>query len=117
MFGNNVAKIRKQRGYSLSELAELTDISKSYLSNIERNLNRNPSLQIMIKIATVLKVDLVTLLKTGSDEDANLYIEKEWIDFVRELKESGLEKAHIQQYKSVIEFIKWQNEQAETNNG
>ncbi|WML59301.1 helix-turn-helix transcriptional regulator [Neobacillus sp. PS2-9] len=114
MIGKNIARLRNQRGYSLSELAELTNISKSYLSNIERNLNKNPSLQIMIKIASVLKVDLITLLQTGLEEDRNLFMEKEWFDFVRELKESGLEKEQIQQYKTVIEFIRWKNENSET---
>lgn len=114
MIGKNIAKIRKQRGYSLSELAELTNISKSYLSNIERDLNKNPSLQIMLKISTVLKVELIALLKTGNEEESHLFIEKEWVDFVRELKESGMEKEQIQQYKTLIEFIKWKKEHSET---
>ncbi|MBA9025666.1 helix-turn-helix domain-containing protein [Peribacillus huizhouensis] len=108
MIGENIVKIRKRRGYSLSKLAELTNISKSYLSNIERNLNKNPSLQIMLKIAAVLNVDLETLLKTDKDEDT--YIEKEWVDFVKELKELGVEKKEIKQYRTLIEFIKWQNQ-------
>ncbi|WP_028392027.1 helix-turn-helix domain-containing protein [Bacillus cihuensis] len=112
MIGENIVKIRKRRGYSLSKLAELTNISKSYLSNIERNLNKNPSLQIMLKIAAVLNVDLETLLKTDKDEDT--YNEKEWVDFVNELKELGLEKNDIKQYRTLIEFIKWQNQNSNT---
>ncbi|MGE8078381.1 helix-turn-helix domain-containing protein [Peribacillus loiseleuriae] len=112
MIGENIVKIRKRRGYTLSKLAELTNISKSYLSNIERNLNKNPSLQIMLKIADVLNVDLKTLLKTDKEEDT--YIEKEWVDFVNELKELGLEKNEIKQYRTLIEFIKWQNQQSNT---
>ncbi|MFJ5621698.1 helix-turn-helix domain-containing protein [Peribacillus loiseleuriae] len=112
MIGENIVKIRKRRGYSLSKLAELTNISKSYLSNIERNLNKNPSLQIMLKIAAVLNVDLETLLKTDKDEDT--YIEKEWVDFVNELKELGVEKNEIHQYKTLIEYIKWQNQHSNT---
>ncbi|WP_040203803.1 XRE family transcriptional regulator [Neobacillus jeddahensis] len=111
MLGENIAKIRKQRGYSLTELADLTNISKSYLSNMERNLNKNPSLQIMSKIATVLDVDLITLLNSGNPDVSHVYLEKEWVDFVRELKESGLEVDQIRQYKTLIEFIKWTNEQ------
>ncbi|MFJ7974827.1 helix-turn-helix domain-containing protein [Peribacillus sp. NPDC096379] len=112
MIGKNIVKIRKRRGYTLSKLAELTNISKSYLSNIERNLNKNPSLQIMLKISDVLNVDLETLLKTDKDEDT--YIEKEWVDFVNELKELGLEKNDIKKYRTLIEFIKWQNQHSKT---
>ena len=110
MIGKNIARIRKQRGYTLSKLAELANISKSYLSNIERNINKNPSLSVMEKIADVLKVDIETLLKSDTESDPQLYFEKEWIDFLNELKELGMEKDEIQQYKTLIEFIKWRND-------
>lgn len=115
MFGDNIAEIRKQRGYTLSKLAELTNISKSYLSNIERNLNKNPSLQIMLKIAEVLNVKLETLLKTDEAGDTYRYIEKEWADLISELKDSGLEKEQIHLYKPLMEFIKWKNEHSESD--
>ncbi|PJN91798.1 helix-turn-helix domain-containing protein [Bacillus sp. mrc49] len=110
MIGKNIAELRKKRGYTLSELAEQANISKSYLSNIERNLNQNPSLQVMEKIAHVLNVDFVSLLKKENTMAAPYYLETEWIEFVQELKSSGLEKEQIPQYKPLIEFIRWQNE-------
>ena len=55
MIGKNIAEIRKRRGYTLSELAGLANISKSYLSNIERNINTNPSLQVMNKDCSSFK--------------------------------------------------------------
>ncbi|MFD2442790.1 helix-turn-helix domain-containing protein [Bacillus sp. CGMCC 1.16607] len=116
MIGKNIAEIRKRRGYSLSQLAELSTISKSYLSNIERNINKNPSIQVIEKIAAILKVDLLLLLKTGTDLDKHLDTEKEWDEFIKELKKAGIEKEKIQQYKTLIEFIKWQNENANIKN-
>lgn len=110
MIGKNISKIRKKRGYTLSELAELANISKSYLSNIERDINKNPSIHIINSIANVLHVDLKTILKTGTDIETQLLIEKEWIDFLNTLKELGVLKEHIQDYKILIEFIKWRNE-------
>lgn len=110
MIGQKISKLRKQRGYTLSELAELAKISKSYLSNIERNLHKNPSLEIIKRIANVLDIDISTLLETSDGKDRKLFLEKEWIDFVNELKEIGMEKEQIHQYKTLIEFIKWQNE-------
>ncbi|MDV2687574.1 helix-turn-helix transcriptional regulator, partial [Alkalihalophilus lindianensis] len=79
--GKKIAELRKQKGYTLSELAEKTKISKSYLSNIERNLNKNPSLAIIKRIAKVLDVDLMTLLKNETNHNTNQYVEKEWADF------------------------------------
>lgn len=113
MIGKNIARIRKKRGYTLSEFAELANISKSYLSNIERDINKNPSLEVIRKIAKVLNVDLITLLQPSMDLDKYLYVEQEWVFFLNELKELGIEKEEIQQYKLLIEFIKWQNERAE----
>jgi XRE family transcriptional regulator of biofilm formation len=110
MIGKKIAEIRKQRGYTLSELADLANISKSYLSNIERNLHKNPSLEIMIRIADVLNVDLSALLSLNNVQNTDFIIEKEWVDFISELKQAGMEKEKIKQYKLLIEFIKWQNE-------
>lgn len=110
MIGKNITEIRNQRGYTLSELAELANVSKSYLSNIERSINKNPSLDVMQRIAAVLQVDLITLLKNGSEWDEQLFIEKEWLDFITELKETGIQKNEIKEYKTVIEFIRWKNE-------
>lgn len=114
MIGTNIYEIRKKRGFTLSELADRANISKSYLSNIERNLNQNPSIQVIEKIAMVLGVDLKTLLVSGGKPETQQLIEKEWLDFVNELKDSGIEKEQIQDYKTLIDFIKWQNKSAES---
>jgi len=111
MIGKNIQKLRYRRGLSLSELAERANISKSYLSNIERNLNQNPSIQIIEKIAIVLNVDFRELIGKSIGDQLP---EKEWIDFVNELKESGVGVEQLKEYKTVIEFAKWQNKQ---NNG
>lgn len=79
MIGKNIQTIRKERNYSLSELATRAQISKSYLSNIERNLNQNPSIQIIDRIAAVLEVDFRTLL--GVKAINELHPEDEWIEF------------------------------------
>jgi len=113
MIGENIHRIRKMRGLTLSELAERAQISKSYLSNIERNLNQNPSIQIVEKVAKVLGVDFRTLLSSKSLN--SLYTENEWVEFANELKDLGVEKDQLQTYKTVIEFAKWQKEN--TSNG
>jgi XRE family transcriptional regulator of biofilm formation len=108
MLGKTIHKIRTAKGITLSELADRASMSKSYLSNIERSVNKNPSIHVLKKIASVLDVDLNTLLginskSTGSSESG-------WMDFVNELKELGIEKEQIQEYKAVLEFIKWKYE-------
>lgn len=109
MIGKNIYEYRMRRGLTLSELAERANISKSYLSNIERNINQNPSIQVIKKIAFVLNVDLKNLLNSDTYQEDYLPSDKEWIDFTNELKEYGIGKEELKEYKTLIEFIKWQN--------
>ncbi|GIN62012.1 hypothetical protein J27TS8_20050 [Robertmurraya siralis] len=109
MIGKNIAKIRKKRGYNLSELAELSNISKSYLSNIERNINNNPSVEVLQRIAKVLNVDFMMLIEPDLNIESHLYREQEWSALLKELKELGIEKNDIREYQTLVEFIKWQN--------
>lgn len=112
MIGKNMAVIRKSRGLSLSELSERSGISKSYLSYIERNLNQNPSIQILEKIAFVLKVELQDLINTDKDKviESKQHPDTEWKEFVKELKDTGIEKENLQEYRQLIEFINWKNQ-------
>lgn len=111
MIGKNIYELRRRKGLSLSELSERSGISKSYLSNIERDVHKNPSIQILEKISDVLNVDLKALLRTGYSPD-NLLQEKELYEFAKELKKTGIEKDNVHEYRQLIEFIKWQNENA-----
>lgn len=111
MIGENIYMLRKQRGLTLSELAERALISKSYLSNIERSLNKNPSIHVLNKIAGVLQVDLQNLIKSEKElENPEPLATEEWISIVNEFKEVGIEKENAQDYKILFEFIKWQQE-------
>ena len=107
MIGNKIYKFRKQRGLSISELAERAKISKSYLSNIERNLNSNPPINKVIeKISSVLQVDLSDLINSELKEVTPL-VEEEWIHFINELKAAGIKVDDIRSNTLFIEYIKW----------
>ncbi|WP_227394771.1 helix-turn-helix domain-containing protein [Jeotgalibacillus aurantiacus] len=107
MIGENIYKIRREKGMTLSELAERSGVSKSYLSNIERNLKQNPSIQVIEKIAKVLEVDVKRLLNMPSSSKEN----KEWTEFIQELKDHGVDKNQLKEYRMILEYIKWKNEQ------
>jgi transcriptional regulator with XRE-family HTH domain len=59
--GINLRKLRQERGISIQELAEATDVSKLTLGNIERG-EANPSLAILWKLANGLTVPLSALI-------------------------------------------------------
>ncbi len=57
--GLNVAHYRKLRGYTQIEFAEMINISRTHLSNIEApNAKTSLSLDILFKISDALKVDI-----------------------------------------------------------
>lgn len=58
---NNLKKIRKSKGLTLNELALISDVSKSMLSEIERG-GTNPTILILWKIADGLKIPLTQLI-------------------------------------------------------
>ena len=53
-----IKEFRKIKKITLKEMQEKTDLSISYLSEIENNKAKNPSLLVMVKIAQVLDVKL-----------------------------------------------------------
>lgn len=110
MIGPNICNLRKKKGLSLTELSTRSGVSKSYLSNIERELNRNPSIQILEKIASVLDVELKELITIDAKQGESLGIDQEWIEFIQEFEALGISKEQIREYKTLIEFLKWQNQ-------
>jgi XRE family transcriptional regulator, master regulator for biofilm formation len=60
--GRNIAKRRRQRGWSQLELAQLMDVDKMTLSRIERGLS-NFAIGILENLAKILGVSLHDLLR------------------------------------------------------
>jgi len=57
--GLNIAHYRKLRGYSQMEFAEMIDVSRTHLSNIEApKMKTSLSLDLLFKISETLKVDI-----------------------------------------------------------
>lgn len=61
-FGANVRKVRKERGMTLEALADEVGLAYSYVGEIERG-RKNPTLDVVERIAVVLKVNTLELLK------------------------------------------------------
>lgn len=60
--GENLKRLRTERNYSLGQLAELCEVSKMMLSQIERG-ETNPTINTLWKIAGGLKVPYTALLE------------------------------------------------------
>lgn len=54
--GENIKKLRERAGYSIRKLSELSDVSKSVISEIEGGKSKNPRYETINKIAAALNV-------------------------------------------------------------
>ncbi|MBO1578186.1 helix-turn-helix domain-containing protein [Bacillus sp. XF8] len=106
MIGERIKRLRLQRGISLTELAEKAGVAKSYISSIERNLQKNPSIQFLEKIANVLQIPVDTLLHDETTSESQL--DSEWTHLVKEAMNSGVSK---EQFREFLEFTKWKKNQ------
>jgi transcriptional regulator with XRE-family HTH domain len=61
-FGQRVQRFRKQRGISQEDLADLADLHRNYISQIECG-RRNLSLLNILKIARALKLPASKLIE------------------------------------------------------
>ena len=94
MLGTHIQRLRQEKKLSLTQLAEKTEISKSYLSHIERNIQTNPSIEVLMKIAMALGVDIQTLLNptmlaTEPKSTSKLNV-KDWSDLINTALEAGV---------------------------
>ncbi|MCL6452817.1 MAG: helix-turn-helix domain-containing protein [Alicyclobacillus sp.] len=112
MIGPVIQRLRMERNLSLSELAERAGISKSYLSSIERDIQGNPSIQILEKICHVLGVSLPELLNAESQMEQEMAsLDPDWLEIVKEAQESGIDK---EQFREFLEFQIWKNRRGES---
>ncbi|MFH6933812.1 helix-turn-helix domain-containing protein [Flavobacterium sp. FlaQc-30] len=55
-FGFKVKELREQKGYSIEYLANISNVDRNYISDIEKG-QRNVSIEIIEKIITALDSD------------------------------------------------------------
>ena len=99
LIGQRIKQYRKEKGYSLSELAEKAGVAKSYLSSIERNLQTNPSIQFLEKVSAVLDVSVHTLLDEKDETEYDGQLDSEWENLVRDAMASGVSKNNFENFR------------------
>lgn len=57
-FGYKVKELRENKGFSIEQLANISNVDRNYISDIEKG-KRNVSIEIMEKIILALDTDLV----------------------------------------------------------
>lgn len=72
LVGENVRRIRQDRGLTQEQFAEISGFSQQYLSGLERG-RRNPTVVTLFELATALKatpIDLLRVVETAAENRA-----------------------------------------------
>ena len=64
LIGKRIQELRKRQGFSQEQVAEKAEISSNYLSRIECG-KENPTLDMLIKLAQALKVEMWEMFILG----------------------------------------------------
>ncbi|MDH2363758.1 helix-turn-helix domain-containing protein [Priestia megaterium] len=103
MIGDRIRTIRVQKRMTLSNLAEKANVTKSYLSNIERNISTNPTIEFVEKVALALNMKPESLLgwekgENEISENSFLYVKKYLLT---------MDDEQLVELKDYIDFILW----------
>lgn len=94
MIGYRVKSLREERKMSISELSAKSGVAKSYISSLERNLQKNPTILVLEKIAKILCIKVDALL----NEQADKVMDEEWMEIMQDVMGSGISKEEMREF-------------------
>ncbi|HQU72274.1 MAG TPA: helix-turn-helix domain-containing protein [Calditrichia bacterium] len=74
--GPKIRRLRKLRGLTIEELAENADLTKGFISQLERDMTV-PTVVSLKQLLDVLGVDLATFFSEFSERERHIYIKKD----------------------------------------
>lgn len=109
MDGKKIKILRDKKGISLGKLSEMTGISKSYLSLLEREIQTNPGLDILEKLAATFDVEVDELVGKSSgfskQTSSGKALVKSTLKVEIELSEEQLTPEKFKQIKELINAL------------
>ncbi|MEK1830418.1 helix-turn-helix transcriptional regulator [Priestia megaterium] len=103
MIGKRIRTIRIKKKISLSQLSERSKVTKSYLSQIERNIRTNPSIEFIEKIAVALNISPEVLVGWKHNEDELPKLDKCFLDMKKYLL--TIDDKQLKELKQYIDSI------------
>ncbi|MFE4142781.1 helix-turn-helix domain-containing protein [Peribacillus sp. YIM B13472] len=97
MIGYRVKSLREERKMSISELSTKSGVAKSYISSLERNLQTNPTILVLEKIASILCITVDALLY----EQVDHLMDEEWKEIMKDIIASGISKEEMRKFIEV----------------
>jgi transcriptional regulator with XRE-family HTH domain len=94
-----IKQIREKKGISQYRLSQMTDISRTYIRNLENNKKCNPTLHILFLIAEALEVDIKDLFYSELD------IKKIRKELHRRINKYGLNSKEVLEISQIIDVL------------
>lgn len=115
--GRQVAKRRRELGLSQTEFAEKADISRNYLSLIERGEAQNVSTDMLEKMALVLGMSVADLLNPNQVSDVVIHpvlrefalregLSFDVVDRLARLPRRGQEPDTVEKWEKIYKAVK-----------
>ena len=92
--GKTIASVRKEKGLKQYQLARMSGMSKSYLSEIENDY-KTPDLNILEKISSALNVPInILIFKATNEEDVHEPEKKRFIKDIKPLMDKIIDELY-----------------------
>lgn len=95
----NIKNIRLQKKISISKLSKITNISRTYIRDLENNIKLNPTLAVLYSIANSLDVNIKDLFYTKFD------IENLKEEMYKRIDKYGLNSPEVMEISQVIDLL------------
>ncbi|MDF2883825.1 MAG: transcriptional regulator, MerR family [Clostridiaceae bacterium] len=104
MFGENIKRIRENKGLGVNELSRLSGVNASYISALERGEKENPTVNTLEKLADALGVTIHEVMKSEPISEEKL---NEWNKNSDQLKEESAlyETGEFKTPEAAMQFI------------
>lgn len=103
LLGNELKRLRELRGHTLEEASNLIDITRQYLSMLEKGQRKSASFDIMNRIADVYGVPL-DYLKKFTSESAKELTEDE-LQIWHQMNKKAEEEVYYKSSNSLISGV------------
>jgi transcriptional regulator with XRE-family HTH domain len=104
VFGENIKRIRENKGLGVNELSRLSGVNASYISALERGEKENPTVNTLEKLADALGVTIHEVMKSEPISEEKL---NEWNKNSDQLKEESAlyETGEFKTPEAAMQFI------------
>ena len=99
--GTRLKELRLNKGVSLQAVADAVGASKPHIWELERGKTKNPSLELISKLANYFAVNVDYLAGTGAKEE-----EAEYLAFARNAEEKGFSVNDLEKMLDLAVHIK-----------